>query len=86
MRALETIARCMARIEYRARFGDYGVARKREPAWIDKNWPGRTREAADLIRSLKGQPPHVTDACVGADFSDGCGNVLDAMLEAMARS
>jgi hypothetical protein len=48
----------------------------------DKRWVDFECDAAELLRSLKGQPPHVVDA----GDSKFASEALDAMLEAMARS
>jgi len=46
-------------------------------------WPDHELQAKRLIRSLKDQPPHVTDAGASCVSTRG---VLNEMLEAMARS
>lgn len=81
MTAVETVCRAFAL----AACEDGSWSAAREKSYVDQNWRRFEDQAKRLIRSLKGQPPHVTDCGATADFSNGCGPVLDAMLEAMAR-
>lgn len=84
-RPVEIVCRALELARYEAKYGEYTDAERRR-AWIDRHWREQEHAAKALLRSLKGQPPRITDAGVTVDFSEGGGAVLDAMLEAMARS
>lgn len=91
MNAAETIARAFAKAVYRNRFGDH-EPEERERAWVNRHWPKHDSDARQLLRSLKGQPPHIIDAGMTGGPVANLGRphdpnyVLDAQLEAMARS
>jgi hypothetical protein len=79
-RAIETVARAMAKAASRIEDADWNDERQRW--YIDRHWVEFERDAAGLLRDLKGQPPHITDA----GDSKFASEALDQMLEAMARS
>ena len=78
-RAVETVARAMAKAAC-AENSDWDYVL--QCRYIDQHWVKFERDAAALLRDLKGQPPHITDAG-DAKFAS---EALDQMLEAMARS
>lgn len=80
MRAIEVVARALAKAEYRAQHGDYNG--EREVAWVSNHWQPHENAARGVLRGLKDQPPHVTDAGLGCSWRDA----LNEMLEAMARA
>lgn len=90
MRAVETIARALASAHCDGMYGTAdpdGESTARRQRDVDRRWPSHQHEAARLLRALKDQPPHITDAgvqspCIECDP----GEALDAMLEAMARA
>lgn len=87
MRAIETVARAFAHVEFRARNGDHADAGV-ENKFIEKNWHGFECKAAALLRALKDQPPHVCDAASERFLQEPewAQLTFDAMLEAMARA
>jgi hypothetical protein len=85
MNAVETICRQLAGIACKAKDEDWNDDRA---AWFVQNhWTDYEHEAKRILRSLKGQPPHVTDAGneLGCNCTECRSQVLDAMLEAMTR-
>jgi hypothetical protein len=60
MRAIETVCRALAEVVCRSTDEDWNADRL--SFYIEKHWQEHEHAAKDLLRSLKRQPPHVTDA------------------------
>jgi hypothetical protein len=89
MTPVEVVARSMARIRYEAAFPSSGHpdGPSRRLSFINRHWRDHEPDAKALLRSLKGQPPHILEAVPHRNPSTlrESGDNLDAILEAMAR-
>jgi hypothetical protein len=87
MRASETVARALATAYVQGRIGastDDGPSDDcRIDTYVERRWKDHEPVARRMLRALKDQPLHVTDAGVGCYSMTGA---LNEILEVMARS
>ena len=83
MTGLEKVCRALAYAHFVRHFHEeLAIEETRTKQAVEKAWPEFRTDAVELLRGLKGQPPHIADAGT-AKFAD---ESFDQMIEAIVRA
>ncbi len=85
MTGLEMVCRKLAEAHFRRKFGEeYKENGIKTYDHVNRYWPEFRTEAKQLLESLKGQPPHITDRAPASPAR--ASDIFDVIIAAIVRT